>query len=521
MGEVHLANDTRLNRKVAIKLLHAGAVERGVSQQRFESEARAISSLNHPHICTLHDVGEQDGRAYLVMELLEGETVARRLTRGGLPPDQVLRHAIEIAEALDHAHRRGIVHRDLKPANVMLTRAGAKLLDFGVAKLQAIPSNDEPSPTVTSAQPLTRDGHMVGTLQYMAPEQLDGRVVDARTDLFAFGALVHEMSTGRRAFDASSQSALAAAIRSDQPPPISTIQPLASPALDRVVQKCLAKDPDDRWQTARDLADALKWISQDSSSASSRRLAPAAPASSRRRPLAIAAALLLLASAGAAGVWLWRQPGAGLQATNLRLVSTFSGEHWGASFSPDGRFIAFLKEADGIPQVWVKSLAEGEPIQITFGETPVRRLAWSPLNDQIVFSRFRAGLWTVPPLGGAARRVLEFGDAPKFSASGSRMVFTRGMTIWTADGDGSNAREVPGLPSTPWPASIARRRSHRMVKPSRFSTRRTRRSMATSGSFRPQAASPGRLRSIRPKAGGHAGRLTAGPSCTRRHAVVA
>ena len=452
MGEVHLANDTRLNRKVAIKLLHAGAVERGVSQQRFESEARAISSLNHPHICTLHDVSEQDGRAYLVMELLEGETIARRLTRGGLSPDLVLRHAIEIAEALDHAHRRGIVHRDLKPANVMLTRAGAKLLDFGVAKLQATPSNDEPSPTVTSEQPLTRDGHMVGTLQYMAPEQLDGRVVDARTDLFAFGTLVHEMSTGRRAFDASSQLALAAAIRGDHPPPISTLQPLSSPALDRVVQKCLAKDPDDRWQTARDLADALKWISQDSSSESTRRLAPAAPASSRRRPLAIAAALLLLASAGAAGLWLWRQPGAGLQATNLRLVSTFSGEHWGAAFSPDGRFIAFLKEADGIPQVWVKSLAEGEPIQITFGETPVRRLTWSPLNDQIVFSRFRAGLWTVPPLGGAARRVLEFGDSPKFSASGSRMVFTRGMAIWTADADGSNAREVSGLPTTPWSA---------------------------------------------------------------------
>ena len=452
MGEVHLANDTRLNRKVAIKLLHAGAVERGLSHQRFESEARAISSLNHPHICALYDIGEQDGRAYLVMELLEGETIARCLTRGSLPADQALRHAIEIAQALDHAHRHGIVHRDLKPANVMLTKAGAKLLDFGVAKLQkAIPAGEPESPTVTSEQPLTKDGQVVGTVQYMAPEQLDGGTVDARTDLFAFGALVHEMATGRKAFGASSQSSLEAAIRGEHPPPISTLQPLSPPAFDRVVQKCLAKDPDERWQTARDLADALKWISQDTSQVSSSQSSAAAPVPSRRRLLlAIAVTVLLLVAAGVTGLWLWREKVAVLQATNLRLVSTFSGEHWGASFSPDGRFIAFLKEVNGVPQVWVKNLAEGEPLQVTFGDVPVRQLSWSPRDDRIVFSRFRAGLWSVPPLGGAARRVLEFGEAPKVSANGTRMVFSRGMAIWTANADGSNAREVAGVPSTPW-----------------------------------------------------------------------
>ena len=454
MGVVHLANDTRLDRKVAIKVLHSGAIDRGVSHQRFESEARAISSLNHPNICTLYDVGELDGSAYLVMELLEGETVAHRLSRGPLPPDHVLRHAIEVAEALDHAHRRGIVHRDLKPANVMLTRAGAKLLDFGVAKWQQSPSIVTQAQTVTTEQPLTRDGHLVGTLPYMAPEQLDGRPVDARTDLFAFGALIHEMSTAQKAFDASSQSALIAAIVGGHPPPISTLQPLSSPALDRVVQKCLAKEPDERWQTARDLADALRWISRDSSGAGSLP-APAVRTSSRRGTLAVAAALLLLAVAGAAALWLWRREAPPLQVTNLRLVSTFSGEHWGASFSPDGRFIAFLKETDGVPQVWVKGLADGEPIQITFGEMPVRRIAWSPLNDQIVFSRFRAGLWSVPPLGGAARRLIEAGDAPKFSANGARLVFTRGMTIWIADADGSDARQVRGIPTTPWSSDRA------------------------------------------------------------------
>jgi serine/threonine protein kinase/Tol biopolymer transport system component len=452
MGEVHLARDTRLDRKVAIKVLRLGRVERGVSPERFQSEAKLVSSLNHPHICALYDVGDQDGRDYLVMELLEGETIARRLSRGALPPEQVLRHAIEIAEALDHAHRRGIVHRDLKPGNVMLTGSGAKLLDFGLAKWQP-PSPDalDSLPTVTG-EPLTDDGHVVGTLQYMAPEQVDGRPVDARTDLFAFGALVHEMATGRKAFDAIGLTALLTAIRTEMPPPVSQVQPLSPPALDRVVTKCLAKDPGERWQSARDLADALKWISEDSSKVASSRSRTAAPDASKvtRRVLMTGAAILLVIAAGAAGFWLQQRPA--LSATNLRLVSTFSGDHWGASFSPDGRFIAFLMEADGVPQVWVKNLTEGEPLQVTFGDVPVRRLTWSPLNDGIVFSRFRAGLWSVPPLGGAPRRILEFGDAPTLSADGKRMVFARGMSIWIANADGTDAREVPGVPKATWNA---------------------------------------------------------------------
>src|SRR6185295_2279931 len=279
MGEVHLARDTRLDRKVAIKVLQEGRAAPGMSHERFQSEARAVSSLNHPHICALYDVGEQDGRAYLVMELLDGETIARRLAGGPLPPDQILRHAIDIAEALDHAHRHGIVHRDLKPANVMLTKGGAKLLDFGLAKWRATepPGSPESFSTITREHPLTDDGLLVGTLQYMAPEQLEGRAVDARTDLFAFGALVHEMATGQKAFEAASQTSLVAAILGAEPPAISTLQPLSPPALDRVVKKCLAKDPDQRWQTARDLADALRWISQDSADVSSSRAVPTAP----------------------------------------------------------------------------------------------------------------------------------------------------------------------------------------------------------------------------------------------------
>jgi Tol biopolymer transport system component len=454
MGEVHLARDTRLERKVAIKLLLADKSERGVTKERFQSEAKAVSSLNHPHICALYDVGEQDGRDYLVMELVEGETIARRLARGPLPSDQVLRLAIEIAEALDHAHRHGIVHRDLKPGNVMLTKGGAKLLDFGLAKWHSKGRAHllESLETTTREPPLTGDGQVVGTLRYMAPEQLEGKSVDARTDLFAFGALVHEMATGRRAFEATSEASLVAAILETDPPPISTLQPLSPPALDRVVKKCLAKDPDERWQTARDLADALKWVSHDSSQgAASRsgRIAPVVGKGSARRLIAGAATVLLGAAVGA-GWWIWRQTSRPLQATDLRLISTFSGEHWAASFSPDGNFVAFLREVEGIPQVWVKNLAEGDPIQITFGDVPVRRLVWSPLNDRIVFSRFRAGLWSVAPLGGPARRILEFGDTPKFSPDGQRLVFTRGTAIFTANADGGDAREVPGVPRTPW-----------------------------------------------------------------------
>ena len=495
MGEVHLAKDTRLDRKVAIKLLLAGKADRGVSPERFQSEARAVSSLNHPNICALYDVGEQNGRDYLVMELLEGETIANRLRRGPLPTDQILRHAIEIAEALDHAHRHGIVHRDLKPANVMLTKGGAKLLDFGLAKWHSRRADFfEALETTTREPPLTGVGQVAGTPQYMAPEQLEGKPVDARTDLFAFGALVHEMATGRRAFEATSQASLVAAILGTDPPSISTLQPLSPPALDRVVKKCLAKDPDERWQTARDLADALKWISHDSSQSAalqSGRLATVVAAGASRRLIAGAAIVLLAAVAGV-GWWMWRQTAPPLQATDLRLISTFSGEHWGASFSPDGNFIAFLKEVEGTPQVWVKNLAEGDPIQVTFGDVPVRRLVWSPLNDRIVFSRFRAGLWSVAPLGGSARRILEFGDAPKFSVDGQRLVFTRGSDIWTANADGGDVRPKLPMCRKRLGSLTDLRMCLQMDRRSLFFTRRRRHlSGVTSGSFRSAADSPG------------------------------
>ena len=253
MGEVYRARDTRLDRIVAIKVLPTHLADRAELRERFEREARTIASLNHPHICTLYDIGHQDGTDFLVMEYLEGETLAQRLVKGPLPLEQVLQYAIEIADALDKAHRKGVTHRDLKPGNIMLTKSGTKLLDFGLAKLkqEAAPANVPLSELPTANDPLTAQGTIVGTLQYMAPEQLEGKEVDARTDIFAFGAVVYEMATGKKAFEGKSQASVIAAILKSDPPPMSSLQPMTPPALDRVVKKCLAKEPDERWQSAK------------------------------------------------------------------------------------------------------------------------------------------------------------------------------------------------------------------------------------------------------------------------------
>jgi serine/threonine protein kinase len=243
MGEVWKARDTRLNRSVAVKVLSTELAQNAQFRLRFEREAKTISQLDHPNICTLFDVGDD----YLVMEYLEGENLADRLARGALPLAEVLRLGTQIAQAFERAHRSGVVHRDLKPANIMITKAGAKLLDFGLAKPAAIFNDDG----ATQQKSLTEEGSIVGTFQYMAPEQIEGGQVDARTDIFSFGAVLYEMITGRRAFDGKSKTSLIAAIIDRDPPPISSIQPLAPAALDRLVRTCLAKDPDERWWRRR------------------------------------------------------------------------------------------------------------------------------------------------------------------------------------------------------------------------------------------------------------------------------
>src|SRR5438128_6285329 len=268
MGEVYRARDTRLERSVAIKVLPANLTSDPNLRQRLEREAKAISKLSHPHICTLHDVGHQEGMDFLVMELVEGETLEQRLAKLALPPGQTVRYGEQIADGLAKAHKLGITHRDLKPANIMLTKSGAKLMDFGLAKQSDVVQLGAAMTEMTAEQSkLTSEGSIVGTLQYMAPEQLEGKEADARTDIFALGEVLYEMATGKPAFSGKSRASLIAAILTTEPPPITQLQPLTPPALERVVKKCLAKDPDERWQSASDLASELNWIAEGGSQA--------------------------------------------------------------------------------------------------------------------------------------------------------------------------------------------------------------------------------------------------------------
>ncbi len=266
MGEVYRARDTRLERTVAIKILPRELSNDPIRKQRFEREAKTISSLNHPHICVLYDVGSQDGIDYLVMECVEGETLSKRLEKGSLPLDQVLKVGREIADALDKAHCSAVVHRDLKPGNIMLTPTGAKLLDFGLAK-PAVPLASAATLTAVRTNPVTEEGTIVGTFQYMSPEQVEGKEVDGRSDIFSLGAVLYEMVTGKRAFEGKSQLSVASAILEKEPEPISAAKPMTPPALDHAIKKCLAKLPDERWQSASDLASELQWIGETGSQA--------------------------------------------------------------------------------------------------------------------------------------------------------------------------------------------------------------------------------------------------------------
>jgi eukaryotic-like serine/threonine-protein kinase len=472
MGEVYKARDTRLDRLVAIKILPAALAGDPQFRERFDREARAISQLDHPHICALYDVGAHDGASFLVMQYLEGETLADRLAKGALPLDQALKTAIEIASALDKAHRAGIVHRDLKPGNVMLTKNGAKLLDFGLAKAsRPFASVAGLSMLVTTPPGVTVQGTILGTLQYMAPEQLEGHEADARTDIFAFGAVLYEMLTGKKAFEGKSQASLIAAMLEREPVPLATLQPLAPPALERVVKQCLAKDPDDRWQSARDLMRELQWIVADRSP-----IPTAAPLSSRAslhpagaRVLWLVATASLIVALLAVGAALYVRGTASGSATGdvVRLSILppdkilFTGQSSATvgapqlALSPDGRAIVFAAGASGArPTLWLRSLdsvtahsqpgtegadspfwspdnrwigyfangklkkipAGGGPSQVIASNVPDNRQAsWGP-DDTILFSRGTTGILRVSSSGGMVTPVTEL-DASRQEGS--------------------------------------------------------------------------------------------------------
>ncbi|HEY8847820.1 MAG TPA: protein kinase, partial [Thermoanaerobaculia bacterium] len=366
--------DTRLERSVAIKILTAEFAQNPQFKLRFEREARTISQLNHPNICTLYDVGEN----YLVMELLEGESLADRLTKGPLPLEQVLRYGTQIADALDKAHRAGIIHRDLKPGNIMLTKSGAKLLDFGLAKSGAPIDLDG----ATQHRPLTQEGTILGTFQYMAPEQLEGEEADARTDIFGFGTVLYEMATGHRAFEGKTKTSLIAAIVSGEPKPMSQIQPLTPPALEHVVRKCLTKDRDDRWQSAHDIAEELRWIGEAGSQAGA-----AVPLTIRRKSqerIAWITALVLTAIVAAAlGLRRPRPEPAITSSITAPLHAPF--EFFAqAALSPDGNSIAFVAHGKSGLSLWIRPIDRNEPRMLP-GTQGGRRPFWSPDGRSLGF----------------------------------------------------------------------------------------------------------------------------------------
>jgi Tol biopolymer transport system component len=429
MGEVYKARDTRLDRTVAIKILPETLAADPQFRERFDREARTISQLDHPHICTLYDVGEQHGTSFLVMQYLEGETLEARLKKGALPLDRALEYAIQIADALATAHKAGIVHRDLKPGNVMLTKSGAKLLDFGLAKTGAPVIGGVGLSMLPTTPPITQQGSILGTFQYMAPEQLEGQEADARTDIFAFGAVAYEMITGKKAFDGKSQASLIGAIMGVNPPLIASLQPLAPPLLDHVVTRCLAKDPDARWQSASDLMRDLKWIAAGSPGQVP---APLIARMHRERLAWALFGLACLATATLGGVVWFRRPPVDGQAYRTSVlapqdtsVTNVSGVPAGRfALSPDGRFLAFsARGVDNRALLWVRRM-DALVAQPLLGTDNAAYPFWSPDSKSIAF--FADGkLKRIGASGGPVLTVSETAaDAPGAWNRDNTIVFT-------------------------------------------------------------------------------------------------
>jgi serine/threonine protein kinase len=432
MGEVYKARDTRLDRFVAVKVLPEHIAKREDLRQRFEREARAVASLNHPHICVLHDIGNQDGTGYMVMEHLEGETLAARIARGALPFDQALQLATQIADALDRAHRAGVTHRDVKPANLMLTRDGVKVLDFGLAK-----SGSKPAPTEqTLTAALTTEGSVLGTPQYMAPEQFEGKEADTRSDIWAFGAVLYEMVTGEKAFQGKSYSSLVGAILSTDPRPM-LVKPFTPPALERLVRRCLAKEPEDRYQSMRDVVLDLRMPPQETA---------ATPARTSRWPWAVAAVCLVVAALAVGwGGWIRKSSEPPL---SVKLdVSPPAGSRFGSivnaggsAISPDGRTLAFVAtNAKRDTLLHVRPLESLEARALP-GTEEAGRPFWSPDSKSLAFVA-----------GGKLKRIEVAGGSP-ITLCDAR--FARGGT-WNEDGvivfgdSGPGLQRIPASGGTP------------------------------------------------------------------------
>jgi len=441
MGEVYRARDTRLDRTVAIKILPAQFSSDPVRKQRFEREAKTISSLNHPHICVLHDIGHQDGTDYLVMECVEGETLAKRLEKGPLPLDQALQYGSQMAAALDKAHRSGVVHRDLKPGNIMLTKSGVKLLDFGLAKpvSEAFASGQTLSISPKTSRPLTAEGAIVGTMQYMSPEQLEGKETDARSDLFSFGAVLYEMLTGNHAFDGKSQASVIAAILEHEPKPLSAFQPTAPPALDRLIRTCLAKDPEERVQTAHDVKLQLQWIAEGGSQAGEAGRIPAGRGRWHYAGWLVAAAFFVLMTA--TGVAWWRA--SNLRPPRMYFQTSVPFAANDLALSPDGHtlaLVAYSAQANNYV-LWTHQVG-GRQTNSLAGTQGASYPFWSPDGQFIGF--FADGKLKKVELSGGQPQVLC--DAP----NGRGGTWNRdGVILFTPEGIGVGLFRVSSSGGSP------------------------------------------------------------------------
>jgi eukaryotic-like serine/threonine-protein kinase len=470
MGEVYRAKDTRLDRTVAIKVLPSHLSSNPELKQRMEREAKAISALQHANICTLHDIGSQDGTDFLVMEYLEGQTLADRLRKGPLPLDQVLKIGTEIAQALEKAHQQGIIHRDLKPANIMLTKAGAKLMDFGLAKPEvsiashSVGAFTPSTPTMNLASltaavsPLTQKGSIVGTFQYMAPELLQGAEADARSDLFSFGCVLYEMVTGRRAFEGKSQLSVFTAILEKDPEPITVSQPLVPPALDRVVRACLAKDPADRLQSTHDLAMDLRWVVESTSDSTADDSTKSSLPLTRAWTAGLAALLLAFIALAAFAGYRWAKS----SETPLSLHAEIpppdkftldaTGDAGGMPvISPQGDKIAFVAHSGETKMLWVRSLSSDtpQPLQGTAGAS---HPFWSP--DGIFIGFFASGkVMKISANGGPAATIA---DAPN-SRGGSWSA--NNVIVFAPDFTGA-LMKVSAQGGTAEPATVIDRTKH-------------------------------------------------------------
>jgi eukaryotic-like serine/threonine-protein kinase len=488
MGEVYLAHDSQLRRPVALKLLPTQFVQDETRLRRFRLEAYAVAALSHPNIAHIYEIGADDGAHFIVMEFVDGETLRPKIHEGKTRLSKLLEYLTQVAEGLAKAHAAGIVHRDLKPDNIMIARDGyAKILDFGLAKLIQTPqavsgeaatanrtsTGDEVDTALLPQKSLP--GMVMGTIGYLSPEQARGEntAVDHRADIFSFGCILYEAATEQLAFRGESSIDTLHKIIYEEPPALSAVNPLAPSELDRIVRRCLAKDPEERFQSIKDVAIELRSVRREmedqpgQAELPSRALSEAAQPVNRetvtettrttatsKSAFRLSWPVLLLSVALIAGLigayFLWPRPTRTFTPPQQQLISTFAGSHRSASFSPDGKRITFINHVDGVPQVWIKGLHEGQPTQLTFAEGGAARPRWSPNSSDIAYVRRQegqSGIWLVSANGGEPRKIIEGGRNPNWSWDGKRFVFEREYDVWTANVDGSDQRRVEGVPT--------------------------------------------------------------------------